>query len=112
MDIKKLQQEAYRLYQLNWMAAHHKSVNDLLMSVLRYHLEDIGGRGTEAILDTEAKAEELCQNWELDTGFDGECWVGFDEFIESEFMDPKYMRKLLPAQTYGAYADWCYGNNT
>ena len=100
---KKLQAEAYRLYQLNWIARHGESVSSLLMSVLCYYLSELDESGTSAILDTEDKIKELCRNWENDEGFRGEIWACFDEFLDSEYKDEDYMRELLPNDLFNVW---------
>lgn len=89
---EKLRREAYRLYQLDWMASHGHSPMDLIAAFLGY-------------LDSSEPVEKIAENgpmepysaWENDAGFGGEIWACFDEFMATEYLDDAYMASLLPA---------------
>lgn len=95
-DIRK---EAYRRYQLDWMAQHGHSAADLGTALLR-NLD--GGP-----VDPGREADEFAI-WEQDAGFGGEIWACFDEFLGAEYRDPSYMLNLLPASLHAGWHDDVY----
>lgn len=99
-----LQDEAYRLYQLDWMASHGESPESLAMSILEHHVAgaDPEDPDTQAIADMDA-AREAYDNWESEAGFHGDLWVCKDEFLGAEFKDAAYMRDLLPTDLFAVY---------
>lgn len=92
MTIEQLRDEAYRLYQLDWMANHGYSVEDLAAAVLA-HVDSSDGTP-----DTTAYHE-----WERDAGFGGEIWACFNEFLDHEYRDEDYMTALLPGSLHGLW---------
>lgn len=91
MDIK---QKAYEKYQLDWMASHGKSLDDLVDCVQAWWEDD--------------ETREFCSpktafaDFEK-AGFDGEIWACFDEFLEIEYRDMEYMGSLLNPDEYIEY---------
>ena len=68
----------YELYQLDWMSRHG------------YSLEHFAKYAMEHAADGEFSISD----WERDVGFAGECFVCYEEFLNSEYMDKDYMRTL------------------
>lgn len=93
-ETKDFQEECYRLYQLDWMMAHGKSVADLGIAVLR-NLD--GGP-----IDANREADEFAI-WERESGFGGEIWACLDEFLDAEYKDRDYMLRLLPGEMHARY---------
>lgn len=79
--------EAYRLYQLDWMANHGYGPMDLAASLLAHMDGDSRDPG-----DTYTPY----RSWELDAGFGGECWACISEFLDMEYRDRSYMPGILP----------------
>lgn len=94
-DIEKLQREAYRLYQLDWMAAHGYSAKDLAVAVLEWLERD----DFEAIDDFPGCYDD----WAEYGGFDSEIWACFNEFLDAEYRDEAYMSRLLPTKLFEQY---------
>ena len=86
--------ECYRRYQLDWMMAHGYSVEDLGIAVL--HSIDGGP------IDENREPDEF-MIWEHNTGFGGEIWAGFEEFLDAEYKDKDYMLRLLPEDMHGRW---------
>lgn len=89
MDIKK---EAYRLYQLDWMQRHgYYSFNDMMRSK------------PAGLQKTVENCQDTFRNWELDSGFGGELYAGYDEFLSCEYKEQDYMKELF--QVCGNFSD-------
>lgn len=99
MTKEDMRQEAYRLYQLEWMAAHGYSLQDLVLSVIAYHNE---GADFDDISSLQPD-EDTYNNWVSDSGFSGTLWACKDEFLDAEYQDADYMKSLLPEDLYDLY---------
>lgn len=99
-DADKLHQEAYRLYQLDWMASHGYTVADIVRHAVKYHNDTMDPEDPDAALPDE---NEIFDNWEDESGFNGSIWVCMDEFLGAEYQDEGYMRHILPDALYGYY---------
>lgn len=84
---------AYEKYKLDWMTKHGKTIDDLICE-LSLSQQDSPNKSIAS----------LFRNWEFDRGFNGEIWVCFDEFLESEYQDEYYMRSLLNDAEWDEYA--------
>lgn len=93
---EKFRREAYRLYQLDWMANHGYGPMDLAASLLA-HMD--GGAP-----DPDDTATPY-RSWELDAGFGGECWACFDEFLDTEYRDKTYMPGILPGSAFDQWME-------
>ena len=92
--IEETRKELYRLYQLEWMASHGYSVQDILneCNKLLYNFVQDGTTledDPEPNLDFES------------SGFGGSLWVCFDEFLDGEYQDDGYICGL-----YGYVKDY------
>ena len=90
MNISKI---AYEKYRLDWMIAHGHSITELLLDLQLMRHED-----------PESGLTALFRDWECDSGFGGEVWACYDEFMEAEYMDASYMRALLTESEYEMYS--------
>lgn len=88
--------EAYRLYQLDWMANHGYSPMDLAAALLAHVDSGDIDRG-----DTYTPY----RSWELDAGFGGECWACFSEFLDTEYRDRTYMPGILPGSAFDQWME-------
>lgn len=88
--------EAYRLYQLDWMANHGYGPMDLAAALLAH--VDSGDIDRE---DTYTPY----RSWELDAGFGGECWACFSEFLDTEYRDQAYMPGILPGSAFDQWME-------
>lgn len=92
---KPLSETAYEKYRLYWMLTHGYTIVDLINSLEAYREED-----------PEETIPALLETWEQDSGFDGSLWSCYEEFLECEFQNKEYMRKLLSKDEYKAYMKW------
>ena len=86
MTIKAMQERAYELYQLDWMARHGISLREALsiMADLVQGNEDDG-----------EDADALVAMW-ADVGFAGGIiFACFEEFLETEYEEESYILGLL-----------------
>lgn len=81
MTIKEL---CYELYKTDWM---QRISADRQMDAWKNYYQDWDGRDNEAC---NFHDDYLSQN-----GYDGELYVSYDEFLESEYTDEEYIRQLL-----------------
>lgn len=88
-DIKKI---AYEKYRLDWMIQHGCGLKDITLPLIEIEKDNPG-------LDIVG----LIKIWEDDYGFNGELWVCYDEFIETEFLLAPYMKSLLNVDEYTLY---------
>ena len=45
-------------------------------------------------------------DYDEELGFNGECWVCFDEFCQNELLDKEYMQSILPKEDFEKWLDW------
>ena len=89
-DVITLARKAYEKYRLDWMLRHNKSLPDLLQ-----RLDDFLVSG-----DTVAEAFGA---FEEESGFNGEIWASFSEFLTNEFLYKDYMASILNDAEYAEY---------
>lgn len=65
----------YEKYRLEWMLAHGYSLSDLINQLEMYMLDDTNPEDT---------LNDIFEEWEYDSGFNGELWVCYDEWLENE----------------------------
>ena len=95
MNIRNI---AYSKYQLHWMLDHGYSIMDLVVALRQRQTED-----PEDFDQLSYPIDCLFEEWEEDSGFNGELWVCFDEFCEEEYEDAEYMRTLLTDEEFAEY---------
>lgn len=91
--MKDIRTIAYEKYKLDWIIQHRYTLNDLIHSVAEY------------MEDSDEPLVETVDMWEEDCGFNGEIWACYDEFLDSEYQDIKYMSQLLTTQEFGRYVE-------
>lgn len=106
---KKFEDRCYKLYQLEWMISHGKSLDDLYKVMLEYEQdmfdsEDFGdgeyGHGHEFDADDlERAALQARDVFLFERGFgNGEIYVSEDEFLRTDYLDSDYMKFLFETQ--------------
>lgn len=88
MSIKEL---AYTLYKLDWM--RRISYDMKRDFVLNYYID------SKIVPSSSATLQETLEEF----GFDGELYVCYEEFLESEYLDKEYIEILLPREQYKEY---------
>lgn len=95
MNIREI---AYAKYQLDWMMEHGYSIVDLITALRQHQTED-----PEDFDQLSYPIDCLFEEWEEDSGFNGELWVCFDEFCDAEYEAAEYMSGLLTEEEFVAY---------
>lgn len=80
MNIKKI---AYELYKLDWKNSHITS--EIEMNSLREY----------ALTSFYGQSDYTYEDYLEDTGYNGELYVCFDEFVDNEYQDKDYMIHLF-----------------
>lgn len=96
-EIQAARKELYRLYQLDWMIQHGYSLKDIIRQCEKYCREVLN----EGAGGAEDASYDFCT--ELDeSGLDGgEIFVGFDEFLDTEYRNFSYMNILARESPLG-----------
>lgn len=98
--MKTIQEIAYAKYQLDWMSQHGFSLQDLMQELHEYQYTD-----PENFDMISEPVDEIFAGWEDETGFSGELWVCFNEFLDAEYQDAEYMKYLLSDSEYAKYLE-------
>lgn len=101
MNKKEFQREAYRLYQLRWLADHGFSVED----VVRRTMETEKAINAELDAGDYASNQDVIEEIETRDGMDGGSliYACYKEFLETEYLDADYMKGLLDDASYLRY---------
>lgn len=97
-DRLPIQNIAYEKYRTYWMLQHGYTLTDLMEHLTKYQYEDPEDREQ---ISTPVK--ELFDYWE-ESGFNGELWVCFGEFLGAEYQDIPYMQSILTTDEFDAYS--------
>ena len=102
MTKTEFERRCYELYQLNWMMEQGYSLQDAF-NVLRegyaeaWASEDISyGSGCDDDFD-------LLEEYFEEQGFNGNIFVGENEFYDNEYQDTEYMKQLLSKEMFEQY---------
>ena len=100
----KFEKKCYDAYQLDWMISHGHSLNDLYHIQLRYMKEmfdpaDFDESEYKDAFSADDLDRSMMQGRDIllyERGFgNGEIFAGKEEFLESEYKDASYMKRLL-----------------
>lgn len=91
--LNDIRQTAYEKYQHDWMISHGIDEKAVDKTVKEY-IADIS---EDNDLDTPFS------EWLFDHGFGGSIWVCYDEFLNVEYRDSSYMKRLLSTREYPVY---------
>ena len=89
-DTRKLREELYRRYQLDWMISHGQSPESLVGNFLEYASDS-----AESLGELATGWRQTFASWEDDCGFGGSCYACYSEFCETELLDEQYIRNSL-----------------
>lgn len=89
----QLQSDAYDRFKLHWMIHHGYTIHDLLDKYSEYWGE------------VEADEEGMRDFWGFleETGFNGDIWPCFNEFLSNEWCDETLMERLISTEQYHLY---------
>ena len=82
MNLRDFVNLLYRNYQLDWMMTHGHSLDELVRELSGY------------LEDTDEPLLESFWIWEQESGFGGEIWACFPEFLTSEFGNCDYICRI------------------
>ena len=101
MNKEEFQQEAYRLYQLRWLADHGFSVED----VINRTMETEKAINAELDAGDYASNQDVIEEIESRDGMDGGSliYAYYKEFLETEYLDAYYMKGLLEPEHFREY---------
>lgn len=92
MTTHQLERHIFNLYRVDWMTTNGYTLDDLLISVLsEVYIPDDFAEPEQR----EAHILRSVEAWEKDTGFGGDIWDSFDQFMRHGFRDPAYIEHLL-----------------
>ena len=81
--INNIKDLAYELYKTDWMS---RISTERRFNALRdYYLN----------VDTETRYSYTFEEWISEQGYDGELYVCFAEFLQTEYLEDEYMKALL-----------------
>lgn len=100
--IAKLQSDAYDRFKLHWMIHHGYTIHDLLDKYSEYWGE------------VEADEEGMCDFWDFleETGFSGELWPCFNEFLDTEWQEEALMQSILSTEQYHLYKTYMLADSS
>ena len=94
MEIRDI---AYEKYRFNWMLSRGFNIETLLESLDNFI--------TEGNYNDNFSLNNVFSDWEYECGFNGECYVSYEEFLHNEWEDKNYMFELLNNEEYQMYLD-------
>ena len=94
-QISGMKRVCYEKYKLAWMIRHNHTLDELIRNMTKLSVEDA--------IDSNISIAEYFAQFEEDCGFNGEVYCCFDEFLENEYLDKEFMKKLLNVKQYEEY---------
>ena len=80
---------AYNKYIVDWMLQRGYTIQDII-----FKLSDIQNSNSTYTI------EECFDDFEICTGFNGQVWVSYSEFLDYEYLDDPYMKNLLTREEW------------
>lgn len=97
LDVTKMRQRLYELYQLDWMQRHGFSVQDIINGMADIQDCDLSNLDEDDSVGLEDidRVDDMYSEFVNDCGFGGgSMWVCYDEFIGSEYREQDYIKEL------------------
>jgi hypothetical protein len=82
---EQLQNALYELYKENWLYFNMPAAEQL--EVKREYIRDL--------LSGDIRPDASFDEYIFENGYHGSCYVCFDEFLEAEYQDRKFIENLL-----------------
>lgn len=92
-SLEEIQHIGYEAFKLNWLIQHGYTAADILAKYSDYWGE----------VESDEEGMNDFWNWLNDTGFNGEIWPCFKEFLDHEFQDVSLMYRLFSPEQYTFY---------
>lgn len=93
-----IQRTAYERYKLDWLMTHGFTLLDLMREINNYAKEVCDDAETRDIIT-------LFHGWEDECGFGSRIYACADEFLDSEYLMKRYIKKLLSKEEYALYLE-------
>ena len=87
MEISKL---CYELYKIDWESRHGITAEHKRATVIDYH---------KGLLYGDYDEDYTYEDYMNEYGYDGELYVCYNEFLDTEYLDEDYMYSLLKGNT-------------
>lgn len=92
---KSISHIAYERYQLDWMISHGHSLKELF--------DELDGIWSDDSDPDDHCPSDYFEDFESDTGFGGELYVCYEEFLGAEYQNKAYVKTLLSPEEYIVY---------
>lgn len=94
--MSNISKELYGAYQFHWMTSHGYTLNDFVSQMTNYFYEyqEEDGNGNYEDFIEDVEPDSLMNDVIYESGFDGEMFVSYNEFMENEYEDQGYMAFL------------------
>lgn len=92
--VKDIKKTAYEKYQLDWLQCHGYSLQDFI--------DELNFIWKNSEMREKTSPGTAFREFE-DTGFCSEIWVCYEEFLDFEYRDKQYMKRLLNEEEYLLY---------
>lgn len=94
---KAFKHYCWELYKIDWLFFHGYTPKNMLQKLAQYVTE------IKDDLDTDTDPDDVIDAWESDSAMDGSCYACYTEFLDSEFRNGDYMRRLLTTEDLITY---------
>ncbi|MBD5584971.1 MAG: hypothetical protein HDQ88_07810 [Clostridia bacterium] len=94
---KAFKHYCWELYKIDWLFCHGYTPKNMLQKLVSYVT------AIKDDIDTDADPDDVIDGWESDDAMDGSCYACYAEFLDSEFRNPDYMKKLLAPEDLITY---------
>lgn len=85
----------YEYYKLDWLMFHGYTLQDIIDAMDEYFSDEDYEQPEEYDTGILPTRENMLNEWEHESGFNGEIYACFDEFCETELEDRNYIYDLL-----------------
>ena len=86
--IDEIRKGAYEAYKINWL--HTQLTKDQQLDVIKNYIEE----SIEAFTEYDNEPESL-DDYIFENGYFGDCYVCFNEFLDSDYRDIEFMASLI-----------------
>lgn len=80
-NVENCRSKTYEEYQLQWMIAHHHSIDEMVQLIGKIAWEELS---TNSAFSYDKLVDEAYQIFREERGFNGEIWVCKNEFNDME----------------------------
>jgi len=100
MPEDEFKKKCYMAYQLDWMLSHGLNIQDFFREIKKSIVSQVEENYSISTTSCAEHAMECAYEEFDESGFGfGSLWACYDEFIENEYADPYYMKRLLASMS-------------